>query len=346
MKRALAFVLIMAAAVFMLPSGLSLAAPPYTTAQVTQMASNVVDQFESSGVFPTSISVPGTSDTITIENFFTLTAKCIQQINDDDTGSVALITANDAAPNQRIYRDVFNDSKLLNTYYLNTINRNLAYIAANNRFASYVIYPSASWIPCEGNFSFMRACFTYARALKHYNTHQVLPIYVDCTIPKEYDHPSLQPATSFEFSLVTYAFDQALNVYLANGSMPGTITINGYSIDKPSYVRLAFEAVMNANAQKTASPVPCYACAAPTGGAANTFSSKDISKSGYLNVAQRQLIFMNGNNNKPANVVGDPQGYDGQAYTGQFTYEKSMIVFARILSYYHHNGALPYLVHY
>lgn len=323
--------------------------PSYAAFTVYDMARRALVQAERIGEFPAyvfALNLSGPSvvyEYIRMEDFFKLAVKAIQQLNVGNTGAVPLLAASDATQNQRTYIDSFDQQTLSKSAYMNTVSRNITHITDMARLATYVTYPTQQYYATydfTGNFSFIRGCFTYARILDYYYSYLTLPNEIDCTIPDESYHHQ-EPQAFIPLISVTYALAGVYNYYLTYGVTPASITIGGITANRASYFRLAIQAIVNIQADRTGD-VPYYACTNPTGGAYDSFSSASISKYAYLNAAQRQLVWMNDHNNTPANVVDSPvDPRPGYHYTGQFTYEDSLISFAYVLGYYDMMGILP-----
>lgn len=319
--------------------------PSLSVSQITAAADWALDAAKVPAKFPRAIRVPvGSSYAyIPMYDFFLFATKAIEQLNADISN-----TADIAKPSVSYrgsvmdYVDAFNQKTLSKSLYVSTVSRNITYYTAplTNFAAEFVRYPGyvgSTLYPQTGNFSFTRGCFVYARVLSDYAKNGALPSSVDCTIPNpSYFHENPE----YKIPFLDVAYLVGVHYDQSPSTMPSSIDFNGMTINKASYFRLALEAVLNIQAGRTEEQIPYYSCVSPSSGGTTTYNINPIKKYGYLDVAIRQLNYMNANSNRPASIVAGVTDVVAGG-TGDFGYDTSVWMFAKILHYYLQNNKLP-----
>lgn len=325
-------------------SVLAVAAPStYTVDQVATAAFSLMNTgFGTQKTFPSTVTIAGTA--VPKHQYFILAAKAIKAIYDGGSSSSVIQVTNPAEPTALDFRDQFNMSLLTKTHYMNTVTRNISYASTHSTVASHVIYPSSGYESFEGNFSFNRGCFVYTKILKEYKVNNSLPDDIDCGIPQEYTNLCVTPQPSQTFTVeqvIKAAVWAQKEVDVKGGALPASIKVGSvYNVTRPAFLRLMYHAVVLIHEKRLTETIPYYSsCATPSSGAPlqNLFKRIDLNRLGYIDVAKRQLAFMNKTlANQHARFVLEPF-----QYAGEFTYEKGLRMFPKVLSYYCHNGELP-----
>ncbi len=152
--------------------------------------------------------------------------------------------------------------------------------------------------------------------------------------------PAPDAVLTLEYAVDTFA--KAGKNFEKTGVLPETIAFNDTIANKASYFRLACEVLDNL-IDMNEDDVPYYVCTEPEDVERRTMSDDTMSKTAYSYIVKRQLDAMNTLvDNKYANVpaafIAISQNY---GINGSMDYERTLITFMRIFSYYHDFGVLP-----
>ncbi|MDO4744637.1 MAG: MBL fold metallo-hydrolase, partial [Clostridia bacterium] len=145
------------------------------------------------------------------------------------------------------------------------------------------------------------------------------------------------------------AISDAYETMLLTGNMPETITVNGITLDKPSYTLMAAQALDYISSKSPATR--CSAWITSTADyetSADTFSAAVVDKAGYLLVAREFVNYFGGGDNYgktgylPAFVT--LPGETDSSYSGNFGNARATIVLARVLNSYKKYNVLPEII--
>ena len=312
-------------------------------------AKNVADEFAKTGVFPTTASPLGSFSKV---EFFGYALACIKAIDEGKTGSYNFDRVSGfAQPSSYFggdnfggtleYQDAFSADTLPKDVYMNTITRNITFAGTSPYyFARYVTYPGGGYTQYTGNFSFTRGLYTYMRVLKYYKENSSLPATIDCS---DYNSLSYHTAasTSFTTQEVAKTASNAMAYYAENGTWPSSVKVGSTTISRVSFFRLMMIAINNIAQNRANKPIPYYVCISPDDPpyGSDSITVRQLTKEEYASAVRRQLIFMNTNSNKAARYI--TSFMEGQ----HLPYGCTVMMFARVLSYYKTNGELPMVVH-
>ncbi|MBQ2662059.1 MAG: family 10 glycosylhydrolase [Clostridia bacterium] len=161
--------------------------------------------------------------------------------------------------------------------------------------------------------------------------------------------PAPTPLPTIAGSLANFTMQQVVDAAVkvndyakANGGeLLSNVKIGNYTVPAISLYRMACVALYNINiGAPNTSLISYIKCSEPTGSNNHTFTGSTITRPGYLYIANRQIKYMNENSNRAASYVTLP-GESNLSYEGQFTYDNSMRVFVRALTFYNKYGILP-----
>ncbi|EKF85692.1 parallel beta-helix repeat-containing protein [Methanobacterium formicicum DSM 3637] len=141
---------------------------------------------------------------------------------------------------------------------------------------------------------------------------------------------SAENSTNFTVSEISNASVAVQNHIDTNKKLPDNVTIGNQTISTAQYLHLAVDAT-NQIQQNNSKPISLENDQAPRY-SEESLGSGSISRSDYLDFANRVDDYMNNNQEAP------PYGYIG---LGKISYQSQVYLFSRILSIYYTNGTLP-----
>ena len=117
-----------------------------------------------------------------------------------------------------------------------------------------------------------------------------------------------------------------------NHKLPGSVNISGNNVNMSNYLGVSTSAVLNINkSSNTAITIKNFGSAASP---SETITTQTISKTEYLDIANRVRSYMDKNGRAP--------NYVTQTSTGKtIRYESMIYMFSQVLSYYNTNKVLP-----
>jgi len=238
----------------------------------------------------------------------------------------------------------------------NATSRQQNWIKTNPAWANYASYGTESTViyadpdntTYQGKFSLNRHVVAMARILAAYKSSGSLPakfssifMRVDAYVPTL--------VGNFTRAALVDALAGAYAAWETTGEMPATITVNGTELNQVQYF-YASAKVLQALIANNTSDIPVYTFLVPENSAFDTYDSAFIAvQNGPVNnitqtedlknVSERELNYAlsTGNGHFPSTVsyIRD------NSVTALFTYERSIVCFARAIAAYKTGSALP-----
>jgi len=232
----------------------------------------------------------------------------------------------------------------------NQITRQLTYANNNKVFANYAGYPNASYNggadTYSGFFSYNRFAVALVRVLAYYKEHNAMPDKVSAVYKAAEGevNPNVLKKADILNAIATSVYGQ----WEKDKTVPDTITINTLKYGKSQYFEAAcrvFQDTAKAEITLTNYAKPDD----PDNASWETFTLKDGSAVTTVPLAllqnnvTRQMTYA-GTNGKFANLAGYPNAsYNSSddTYKGNFTYNRCIVVVARVLTSYKNDGKFP-----
>ena len=288
--------------------------------------------------FPKSITIAG--EVLDSAQYFEAAARAILAIRDNNTGVIELTSFGmPAAPNFDS-GDPFQEAIIPIELVFNAAQRQLTFAGNNNIFANFVSYPQAFIGPenevYNGMLTFNRLLVVFARVLAAYKENGELPPTLS----------SLEQATVDFQKLFIDAYSATYRQWLISGTMPTTMSVNNQTLSIPEYFEAACRVFLNLY-HKTNNEITITPYIIPNSPGVDGFEQTEIHIELLENVAARHLTYVTtggGSVDKIlANAVGYPSGnYTGPGtYSGNFSFNRALVVFGRAFDDYRTNDRLP-----
>jgi hypothetical protein len=299
----------------------------FTNTQITEAAGRVKTYIETNKRLPNFVTI-GTVQ-VTMPQFLQLLTTGLIQVNKGTTTKIQLKSVG-TAPN---ISENIKSGSLKKTEYLNLATSIQSYINTNSRAPNYAT-------STLGKVGFQSLIYMYSNIMGYHNTNKALPSTVSLkpwgTISTTTPTNPTQPAgntsgtTSFTISQIGKAAGDVKAFVEKNDRLPNFVEINGKNITMPQFLKLLTTSLVQINGNKLTS-IALKSAGAPSSPSEDV-KSGNIDKSGYVDLANRILKYMDSNGNAP-NFASST--------LGKIRYETLIYLESRIVYFYTVNKVLP-----
>lgn len=300
------------------------------------------DSYLTTKIVPETITIG--VETLEAAQYYEAAARAILAIRDNETADIEIKNYNPPAEPDResdgATPNPFQESIIPIELVYNTAQRQLTFAGGNGIFANYVSYPQSFLGPdgeqYNGFMSFNRSLVIFARALAAYKTNSVLPAKLSALFDE---------TASFQ-SLFIDAYSAVYKQFEQSGAMPQSFIVDGQTLTKPAYFEAACRVLLNLY-NETDNEITITPFIIPNDPTVDGFEQTEIHIELLVNVASRNLTYVTtggGAGDKIfANCVVYPSGnYTGPGtYSGNFSFNRALVVLARALYEYKTDGSLP-----
>ena len=293
---------------------------PSTTGSVSisdivAAANTLKSTIASTGVVPTTVSVGGVS--YSTSQFAYMMAQAIVYINDGKTSIQILPVASEAPSNPS---GSLKAGNLTTKEFVDLATRVSTFITENGQAPNYA---STSL----GNMKYDSLVETFAKILSFYKSDKRLPAYVtmeDSKAPASAKTISIKDVITGATNLKTY--------YTKNSKLPSTVTAGGITFTLPEFLYVMSQAIYQIGNSNTKDITIISGVSAPSNPSGDVISSKDLTKSNFLTVANNVANYITTNKKAP--------NYASSA-VGKIIYSEVVDAFSRILAFYGTEKRLP-----
>ncbi|MEW6011439.1 MAG: hypothetical protein AB1604_09115 [Euryarchaeota archaeon] len=312
----------------------------FTLAQINAAATNVKKYYDTNKKLPPTVTI--NNQQITLNQFlYLLTTATINQ----NTGKTTPITPKNinTPPNPS---ENAKQGTITKTAYLDLAQRIKTFMDNNNHAPNFAT-------TTLGTTRYETQIYAFSRILDFYQTNKYLPNSVtiipgikintgstppvvppvtpEPETPPVINPPTPDPVTSnFTLAQINAAATNVKKYYDTNKKLPPTVTINNQQITLNQFLYLLTTATINQNTGKT-TPITPKNINTPPNPSENA-KQGTITKTAYLDLAQRIKTFMDNNNHAPNFAT---------TTLGTTRYETQIYAFSRILDFYQTNKYLP-----
>ncbi|MFA0832880.1 MAG: right-handed parallel beta-helix repeat-containing protein [Methanobacterium formicicum] len=182
-----------------------------------------------------------------------------------------------------------------------------------------------------GQIGYSSEVYLFSRILSVYHTYGYLPAYIRVKPWSAANIPIVFNSTTFTPAQIVAASVQLKNSIEYNKTMPNTVTIGSVTVNMAQYLQLAVLATNQINNNDT-TPIPLLDDTAPSSQQESLVSSI-LTKSGYIDFAQRINTYIISNNNQAPSY--------GLIGSGTMSYNNMIYTFSKILDTYNSFHILP-----
>ncbi|GAB6056243.1 hypothetical protein JCM15415_15590 [Methanobacterium movens] len=321
----------------------------FTLAQINAAATNVKKYYDTNKKLPSTVTI--NNQQITLNQFLYLLTTATINLN---TGKTTPITPKNinTAPNPS---ENARQGTITKTAYLDLAQRIKTFMDNNNHAPNFAT-------TTLGTTRYETQIYAFSRILDFYQTNKYLPNTVTIipgikintgvtppvvppvtpepedppVTPEPEDPPVINPPTpdpvtsNFTLAQINAAATNVKKYYDTNKKLPSTVTINNQQITLNQFLYLLTTATINLNTGKTTPITPKNINTAPN--PSENARQGTITKTAYLDLAQRIKTFMDNNNHAPNFAT---------TTLGTTRYETQIYAFSRILDFYQTNKYLP-----
>jgi len=319
MRKVLLLIILSGLVFFLSISNASAASPAnFTTDEIASASVTVKNQIETTKTLPSSVNIG--SGTVNTAQYLHLAVQATKQINNNNKTPVSV--QGDTAPGYQ--EEQLNSGSMTKADYLDFARRIDDHMDDNHQAPPYgLIGP--------GKISYSSQVYLYSRILTIYKNYGSLPPNINLKAWSAQNIP-IAETQSFSFTpnqIVTTA-DGLKNTIESTKSLPNTVTVAGVNINTAQFLHLAVLATIQIN-NNNAARIALQSDSIP-GSQEEQLNSGTMTKSDYLDFAQRVNSHMNSNHQAP------PYGSIG---LGKISYSSQVYLYSRILSVYKTYGSLP-----
>jgi hypothetical protein len=289
----------------------------FTIQQITKTAIEVKNFLEGNKYLPEYITVNGV--VINQSQFIYLITTATIHINTGDTSPITLITAR--VPTTSTEK-VSGGSILVDEYL--TIAKNIRNYIITNKKAPSLVSTSL------GQMSYQATLYMYCRILNQYNSIKDLPIAVNVKPWKTSNIPIYDKAT-FTIAEITQSAVEIKIFVDGKGYLPEWITVGGVYLNQTQFLHLLTGATIFISSSNSRSVTPVNAVL-PSTTVTDTFTSNNMSKYSYLQLAQSIKTYIEQNKKGPASMA---------ISSGVISFKSLIYMYSRVLQQYKQHQTLP-----
>ncbi len=310
----------------------------FSPSSIKEAASRVNSFINENQRLPQYVTINGSQ--IAIYDFMYLMSQASIQLN---TGNQSQINPKDigSAPNSS---GTIRTGDLVRADYLDLAQRLVSYMDNHGRIPNFATVPQGT-ISSEGLVS------VFARILNFHNQNNRLPNFISLTNsvnqiqpattgsqpapnpePDEPDEPEPgNPGVKFTLSQIQDAANRVLSFTQSNKRLPNFVTINNQQVAMSDFLHLLSKEIVQSNTGDSTN-IP-HKEVNPANGPIGDKLSGSLTKTEYVEIAQRVLSFIEDNGLAP-NFASSSRG--------RIRYESLIYMFAKIARHQHQNsGVLP-----
>jgi len=289
----------------------------FTIQQITKTAIEVKTFLEGNKYLPEYITINGV--VMNQSQFIYLITTATIHINSGDTSSITLITAR--VPTTSTEK-VSGGSILVDEYL--TIAKNIRNYIISNKKAPSLVSTSL------GQMSYQATLYMYCRILNQYNSIKDLPLMVNVKPWKTSNIPIYDKAT-FTIAEITQSAVEIKIFVDGKGYLPEWITVGGVYLNQTQLLHLLTGATIFISSSNFRSVTPVNAVL-PSTTVTDTFTSNNMSKYSYLQLAQSIKAYIEQNKKGPASMA---------ISSGVVSFKSLIYMYSRVLQQYKQHQTLP-----
>ncbi len=324
----------------------------FSQADILNAATNVKTYTETNNKIPETVYI--NNNAVTMPQLLYLMTSSVNNVNQGSSASVNYKNVN-PAPNPS---ENTRGGTLTKTAYLDASQRIKTFMDNNNHAPNFAT-------TTQGTISFETQIYLFSRILSFYQSNNQLPGFATIipglkveagsstpannppvvppvtpenppVTPEPENPPVINPPTpdpvtsNFTLAQINAAATNVKKYYDTNKKLPPTVTINNQQITLNQFLYLLTTATINQNTGKT-TPITPKNINTPPNPSENA-KQGTITKTAYLDLAQRIKTFMDNNNHAPNFAT---------TTLGTTRYETQIYAFSRILDFYQTNKYLP-----
>ena len=280
-------------------------------------ANTLKNTIDSKNTIPKTVSVGGVE--YSIAQFLYMMSDAIKKIKDGKT-SLQVLPINVNVPLNP--EGLFKSGSIATTEYMDIVNRVFNFIKNNNRAPNFA---SSSL----GDIDYDSLIEMFANILVDYKTNGKLPTSIKVNNGTKDEQITVK---TISIKDIVAGATNLKKYYETNKKLPDTVTAGGVKFTLAEFTYLMSKAIDQLGNSNTKAITIITGIANPSNPSGDTINSKDLSKTGYLNVALKVANYIIENKRVP--------NYSGSD-VGKIIYYEYVDAFSRILAFYGTNNRLP-----
>ncbi|MBI5460142.1 right-handed parallel beta-helix repeat-containing protein [Methanobacterium sp.] len=290
----------------------------FTPTQIVATANTLKAKIESTKNVPSTVTVAGVN--INTAQFLHLAVQATNQIKNNNNTRIVL--SSDSIPGSQ--QEQLNSGSISKADYIDFALRVDDYMDNNHQAPPYGLINL-------GQIGYSSEVYLFSRILSVYYTYGYLPAYIRVKPWSAANIPIVFNSTTFTPAQIVAASVQLKNSIEYNKTMPNTVTIGSARVNMAQYLQLAVLATNQIN-NNDITPIPLLDDTPPSS-QQESLNSGTLTKSGYIDFAQRINTYIISNNNQAPSY--------GLIGLGTMSYNNMIYTFSKILDTYNSLHTLP-----